>query len=159
MPYLAVSVARTERGWAGSELDLGDVEDLDALADLLRDAAGDGPGPGLLLLEENDEYFAVVRVDPDGDPRVFLSDRRAVTGSEAAALLADAGIDAPSPDEETQRPAAEPVGDDGLLADLGVPGERLLELSAEEGLLPADVLTAIAEECGFVDELEQVRGT
>ncbi|MDP9407621.1 MAG: tRNA adenosine deaminase-associated protein [Actinomycetota bacterium] len=158
MPYLAVSLARTERGWTARELDLGDVEDLDTLTDLLRDAVGDGPGPGLLLLEENDEYLAVVRVDDKGDPRVFLSDRRAVGGSEVASLLADADLELPDPDEESNRPAAEPAGDAGLLADLGTSGERLLVLCTEEGLLPADVLTALAEDCGFVEELEQVRG-
>jgi putative tRNA adenosine deaminase-associated protein len=156
--YLAVSLARTERGWEGREVDLGDVEDLDGLTDLLRDAVGDGPGPGLLLLEENDEYLAIVRADDTGDPRVFLSDRRAVGGSEAAALLAEADLDLPDPDEESTRPAAEPAGDAGLLADLGTSPDRLLALCAEEGLLPADVLTAVAEDCGFVDDLEQVRG-
>ncbi len=33
-------------GWTGVELDLDEVEDLEALADLLRDLTGDGRGPG-----------------------------------------------------------------------------------------------------------------
>ena len=75
----------------GVELDLSEVEDLDALTDLLRDLTGDGPGPALLLLEEDDEHVAVVRVDGGAgsldEARVFLSDRRAVQGSEVAAML------------------------------------------------------------------------
>lgn len=158
MSYFAASFARTDRGWAGSEVDLDEVEDLDALAELLRDASGDGPGPGLLLFEEDDEWLAVVRVDGDREPRVFVSDRRAVGRSGTAGMLADADLALPDPDEESTRPAAEPAGDAELLADLGTPGARLVRLCGEEGLLPADVLAAVAEAGGFVDELEHVRG-
>jgi putative tRNA adenosine deaminase-associated protein len=162
--YFAAALARTDSGWTGEELDLGEVEDLDALVDLLRDQTGEGPGPALLLLEENDEYIALVRVDGSAgtllEPRVFLSDRRAVQSSEFAAMLweqDDIEEDDEDDEDEGTRPIAEPVGDTGLLSDLGVPAEVLLELSAEEGLLPADVLTALCERTGCVDVLEQLR--
>jgi len=162
--YFAAALARTESGWTGEELDLSEVEDLDALSDLLRDRTGDGPGPALLLLEENDEYVAVVRVDGSAgsleEPRVFLSDRRAVQGSEVAAMLWEqAELEEGQEDEEDEgtRPIAEPVGDTGLLADLGTPDAVLLEVCAEEGLLPADVLTALCERAGCEDVLEQLR--
>lgn len=164
MSYFAAALARTESGWTGEELDLSEVEDLDALSDLLRDRTGDGPGPALLLLEENDEYVAVVRVDGSAgsleEPRVFLSDRRAVQGSEVAAMLWEqAELEDGEEDEEDEgtRPIAEPVGDTSLLADLGTPDAVLLEVCAEEGLLPADVLTALCERAGCEDVLEQLR--
>ncbi len=164
MSYFAAALARTASGWTGEEVDLSEVEDLDALSDLLRDRTGDGPGPALLLLEENDEYVAVVRVDGSAgsleEPRVFLSDRRAVQGSEVAAMLwEEAEPEDGEEDEEDEgtRPIAEPVGDTSLLADLGIPDEVLLEVCAEEGLLPADVLTALCERAGCEDVLEQLR--
>ena len=164
MSYFAVALARTEGGWTGQELDLSEVEDLEQLAESLRDLTGDGPGPALMLLEENDEHLAVVRVDGGAgsldEPRVFLSDRRAVLASEVAQMLwedTEPPADDADDDDEGTRPIAEPVGDSGLLADLGTPGDDLVELCAEEGLLPADVLTAVCERAGCVDVLESLR--
>jgi putative tRNA adenosine deaminase-associated protein len=160
--YFAAALARTEDGWTGQELDLDEVEDLDALADVMRDQAGDGQGPSLLLFEEDDEYVAVVRVDGGAHgldaPRVFLSDRRAVQGSDVAAMLWPDDIDETvDDDEDSGRPVVEPVGDSELLADLGTPGPDLLRLCATEGLLPADVLTGICERAGCLDTLEELR--
>ena len=45
MSYFAAALARTEGGWTGEELDLSEVEDLEQLAEALRDLTGDGPGP------------------------------------------------------------------------------------------------------------------
>ena len=163
MSYFAAALARTEGGWTGAELDLSGVEDLDELADLLRDLTGDGPGPALLLLEEDDEHLAVVRVDGGAgsleEPRVFLSDRRAVLASDVAQMLweEDAPVDEDDDEDEGTRPIAEPVGDAAVLADLGTPADTLLELCAEEGLLPADVLTALCERAGCEDVLESLR--
>ena len=163
MSYFAAALARTDDGWVGEELELDDVADLDALADVLRDLADDSKGPSLLLFEEDDEYLAVVRVDGGArgldDPRVFLSDRRAVLGSDVAAMLWPEGSDdgAGDDEEDSGRPVVEPVGDAQLLADLGTPGDELLRLSAEEGLLPADVLTGLCERAGCLDVLEELR--
>lgn len=162
MSYFAAALARTEDGWVARELDLDDVPDLEALGEQLRELSGEGDGPSLLLLEEDDEYVAVVRVDGGAggldEPRVFLSDRRAVQASEVAAML---GEDAPAgdagDDDEGTRPVAEPVGDSALLADLGTSPDELLELCAEEGLLPADVLSALGERAGAGDALESLR--
>jgi putative tRNA adenosine deaminase-associated protein len=156
--YFAVAVARTSSGWSGQEVDLAGVDDIDALADLLRDEAEDADGPALLLLEEDDEYVGVVRVDGDDEPRVFLSDRRSATASGLARPLAEAIGDVPPVEEEGTRPAAEPLGDPALLDDLGISSERLLDLCAEEGMLPADVMSALGEDIGFLEVLERARG-
>jgi putative tRNA adenosine deaminase-associated protein len=160
--HFAAALARTERGWTGEELDLGEVEDIEELADLLRDLSGTGAGPALLLLEEDDEYVAVVRVDGGSgsldEPRVFLSDRRAVQGSDVAAMLWEEAAEQPEDDEdEGTRPVAEPVGDTAVLADLGTPAVELLRLCAVEGLLPADVITELCERAGCDDVLEGLR--
>jgi putative tRNA adenosine deaminase-associated protein len=163
--YFAAALARTEESWTGVEVDLDELEDIEALTDLMRDLTGEGPGPALLMLEEDDEYVAIVRVDGGsgglGEPRVFLSDRRAVQNSDVAAMLweeADPDDDVEDDDDdEGTRPVAEPVGDTELLADLGTPGGRLVDLCAEEGLLPADVLTTVCERAGCADVLEELR--
>lgn len=49
------------------------------------------------------------------------------------------------------------MGDLELLADFSLSAEELLELSIEEGVLPADILSLIAERLGFADELERLR--
>ena len=163
MSYFAAALARTEAGWTGEELDLGDVVDLEALTDVLRDLTGEGPGPALLLLEEDDEYVAVVRADGGSsslsEPRVFLSDQRAVLQSDVAAMLWEQSSEPADDDEEDEgtRPVAEPVGEPGLLADLGTSADDLLALCAEEGLLPDDVLTEVCQRAGCLDVLEGLR--
>ena len=163
MTYFAAALARSTSGWTGREFDLNDYDDLETLADDLRELSGDDPGPALLLLEEDDEYVGVVRVDGGvgslEEPRVFLSDRRAVLGNGVSSLLWEDTEDEPVDEDEDEgiRPVAEPVGDAALLADLGTPADDLLELCAEEGLLPADVLTGVAERAGFLDVLDSLR--
>ena len=163
MSYFAAALARTEAGWTGEELDLGDVADLEALTDVLRDLTGDGPGPALLLLEEDDEYVAVVRADGGSsslsEPRVFLSDQRAVLQSDVAAMLWEQTAEPGDDDDEDEgtRPVAEPVGETGLLDDLGTSADALLALCAEEGLLPDDVITEICDRAGCLDVLEGLR--
>jgi putative tRNA adenosine deaminase-associated protein len=164
--YFAAALARTEEGWTGQEVDLDEAGDLEAVTELLRELTGEGPGPALLLLEEDDEYVALVRADGGTssleEPRVFLSDRRAVQNSDVAAMLweeaeLEEDADDADDDDEGTRPVAEPVGDSELLADLGTPGPALLSLCAEEGRLPADVLTAVCERAGCLDQLEELR--
>lgn len=155
--HFATALARTDGKWTGSELDLKAVEDLDGLVDILRDLAGE---PVLLFVEEDDEYVGVVRVDGLGDPRVFLSDRRVVSHSDIAALLAESA-DVPAAttdDDESSRPEADPSGDTALLADFGTGPDELIALCAEEGQLPADIITVLCERAGCVDTLEELRG-
>ena len=160
MPYFAAALARTEAGWTGEEVDLDAYDDLEGLADHLRDLVDDGTGPALLLLEQDDEYVAVVRVDGGAalaEPRLFLSDRRAVLADGVAAMLWEHDGDGDEDDDEGTRPVAEPVGDAALLSDLGTSADALVALCAEEGLLPADVHTALCERAGCLDVLEGLR--
>lgn len=175
VPYFAAAMARRSSGWLATELDLDEVDDVTALSDALREV-DESAELTLLLLEEDDLYVAVVRVDSGEDPRIFVSDIRAGDESRIAEmLLEEAGLPVPVPlsvdDEIAEEPDVAvvrdddavagtdvvPVGDYDLLADLGTPAAMLLALCAHEGTLPADVITAIAEQAGCLDELEKIR--
>jgi putative tRNA adenosine deaminase-associated protein len=162
--YFAAMLARSAAGWTGQELDLDGAEDVDAVADLIRDL---GAGTALLFVEEDDEYVAIVRVDRDSDePRVFISDGRAADNYPIVEMLAVAveaarDEDADAGEEDEDAPPghdSEPLGDAALLADLGTPARDLLALCAHEGTLPSDVISEVCERAGCLDELEALRG-
>jgi putative tRNA adenosine deaminase-associated protein len=173
LPYFAAALARRSSEWTGEEIDLKGVEDLDAVIEELR-RVGDDAETQLLFVEENDEWFAIVRLDELGDPRVFLSDGRAMESSELGAILGEAAAIADPPDEdaidddesesdedddedEATQVAGDPVGDVDLLADLGTTSARLLALCAEEGQLPADIMSALCESAGCLETLDSLR--
>lgn len=160
MAYIANALARRDGRWTGQEVDLVACGDLDEVTDVLHDLGADRE-PVLLLVEEDDEWFGVVRLDPTGELRAFISDIRVIERSEIAILLfEDAPAAAPPEDEEEERmrPDGDPAGDPALLDDLGTPAAALLELCAEEGLLPSDVIAALCEKAGCLDCLEELRG-
>jgi putative tRNA adenosine deaminase-associated protein len=174
--YFAAALARTPGGWTAEEIDLDGVEDVDGVADTLREVEEDAD-TALLFLEEDDEYVVVLRVDRGGDdPRVFISNARAADHYPIVEMLAvavetagdadvgdsdDSGDEADDSvaDEDETPPGrdSEPLGDAELLADLGTPGADLLALCAHEGTLPSDVITEVCERAGCVDELEALR--
>ncbi|MDH6111635.1 putative tRNA adenosine deaminase-associated protein [Kitasatospora sp. MAP12-15] len=80
MAYFAAVLARTEDGWDVSETELDSVETLADLADLAREAAEDD-NTVLVFIEQEDSWFAVVRVDGEEDPRIFVSDAAAAARS------------------------------------------------------------------------------
>jgi putative tRNA adenosine deaminase-associated protein len=171
VPYFASALARTGDKWTGQELDLSEVEDLDGLIDEMRRGAEDADVV-VLFVEEDDEWFGIVRVDDDSDPRAFLSDGRVIETSAIAAQIAEAATvtdtddddvdddedDDDEEEEETIRIAGDPIGDPELLTDLGTPAKRLLALCAEEGQLPADIISSLCESAGCLDALEELRG-
>jgi putative tRNA adenosine deaminase-associated protein len=162
--YTATLLIRRDTGWVGEDLDLDNAADLDAAVDQVRDLAAGDP-LALAFVEENDEYVAVLRIDGDDEPRLFISDRRSTEGTPLAgrlfADLAPVEEDEPDDDDDEDDAAstdAEPGGDAGLLADLGTSADDLLALCAEKGMLPSDVIFALCEKAGCVDVLEEVRG-
>jgi putative tRNA adenosine deaminase-associated protein len=54
-------------------------------------------------------------------------------------------------------PEADPVGDADLLADLGIPAQKLLALCGHDGMMPADVTAEVCTVLGCVDEVEELR--
>lgn len=166
-PHLfTAAFVRTAEGWSGAEVDLSDAEIADDLGDLVQEALGEalseegvelaGDELTLLCAEMEDEWFAIVRYEGDQEPRVFLSDVQAGAGDRFGQMFTDlAGV---APDKEGGNElGVRPVGDLDLLGDLGVSREELMELSMEEGVLPADTLSVIAERLGFAEEFDRLR--
>ena len=149
MAYFSAVLARSGEGWQAPDVLVDGAEDLDALAELIRQAAAPAR-TALLLLQQEDQWFAVVRVDGDADPKVFVSDAAAASGSPYAELL---GVE--TLDEDL---ASEPVGDFDVLADLGVhPGQLEALCDGRRAVDADDALGVIAEAAGFDDVLEALR--
>lgn len=174
MGYFAVVLTRREDGWDTNDIELDEVESLTDLADAMRDIAeeADSDGPALLLLEQEDLWFALVRVDSDDDPRVFISDRSAIEHSAYAEMLLEAALgdhdadlddlddEDSDEDDEDDREVEEddgPVGDLEILSDIGTSSAALLDLCSSEGVLPSEALTTLAERAGAAGALEAVR--
>ena len=159
MTYFAAVLARSDDDWRAVEIDLDECESVDDLVDLARDVSGD---VRLLVVEQDDEYAVLARVDDGVDARVFLSDGHAADAYPIAALVADEvdeiGEDVLDGDEDAP-PAHDsaPFGDAALVEDLGTPPGDLLELCAHEGTLPIDLIVAVCEKAGCADALEALR--
>ncbi|MYT21185.1 hypothetical protein GTW69_12930 [Streptomyces sp. SID7760] len=180
--YFAALLARTEDGWEASDMELDDVESLSDLIDLARSAAVDDDTV-VALIEQEDAWFGVVRVDGEEDPRYFVSNASAASRSSYGSMLTDellgsdeeedeldeldldgtedgdeetiaAFADADDEDEEDP-PGAEPVP----AGPLGDP--RLLDdlgVSNKQLMtLDGDALSEIAESLGATEVLEAVR--
>lgn len=153
----SAAFVKTEGGWTGAEVDLGEAEIADDLGDAVQEALGlNGDELALLCVEVEDEWFAIVRYEDVLDPRVYISDAHAVQNDTLGEIFAElagaAAVDKDAPDLGIR-----PVGDLELLAAFGVSAEELVELSMEEGVLPADIMSIIAERLGFADELDRLR--
>src|SRR5215213_8127681 len=119
-------------------MEVHDVADRSEIADALRLIENEDE-PVLLLVEREDAWWAVVRVDGEEDPRVFVSDVAGAAASTYAELLA---VDDEAEDE-TAAASATCGGDLDVLADLGTSPETLTEMCDDE-LLPMDALAAVA---------------
>ncbi|MDT4936718.1 MAG: hypothetical protein QOG80_389 [Pseudonocardiales bacterium] len=160
MTYFAAVIARTGSRWTSTEVDLTDCESLTDIADVMRDVPGE---VRLLVVEQDDEYAALVRIDDEDDePRAFLSDGHAADAYPMAAIIAEdlveIGEDELSDDEDAP-PAHDsaPFGDAEIADDLGTSAADLLAMCAHEGTLPIDVVVAVCEKAGCADSFEAVR--
>lgn len=139
---------------------MADCETISDIADVARDVSGE---VRLVLIEQDDEYAAIVRIDSDDDePRAFLSDGHAADAYPLAAMVAEdlveIGEDSLSEDEDA--PAAHdsaPFGDAEIVDDLGTSPSDLLAMCAHEGTLPIDVLVAVCEKAGCADQFDDLR--
>ncbi|AJE84203.1 MULTISPECIES: hypothetical protein [Streptomyces] len=183
--YFAALLARTEDGWEASDTELDDVETLSDLTDLAREASVDDDTV-LVLVEQEDAWFGVVRVEGEDDPRIYVSDASAAARSSYGEILLtdellgrepgadDDGADLDSLDldgtEDGEPGADQDTGaedDDGIDAldplPAGPLGDRtvLADLGVAEADLLAlasnDALGEIAETLGAAEVLETVR--
>ncbi|MFF5701558.1 hypothetical protein ACFY7H_03520 [Streptomyces sp. NPDC012794] len=181
--YFAALLARTEDGWEASDMELDDVESLSDLIDLARSAAVDDDTV-VALIEQEDAWFGVIRVDGEEDPRYFVSNASVADRSSYGAMLTKELLGTDEEDEDlddldldgTEDGDGEPVaaytdetddeddeprsGSEPLPAGpLGDP--RLLDdlgVGHKELLtLDGDALTEIADALGATEVLEAVR--
>lgn len=152
-------------------------ETLDELADALRGAALD-EGPVLAVLEHEDEWFALVRIDGEEEPRLFVSDLAAASRSIYGELVAPAADVEPEDDLDDEKAAAEDddeadedgdevavddveiavwAGECDLLEDLGVTGRTLRTWVEGTPDDPGTVLAQVGETAGFAELLEALR--
>lgn len=148
MAYFTAVLDNSAGTWAAHDLDLDAMDDLPELADALRLVTG-GDDPVLMLVEREDAWWALVRVDGPEDPRVFVSDLAGVRASAYGELLEVA------PDDDDPAPGT-CAGDLDVLADLGTSTEQLQEMCDDEWL-PIDALAAVAERAGFAEVLDSLR--
>lgn len=150
MSYFTAVLAREGRRWTAHDVDVESLKDLGELTDELRLVADDEE-PVLLLVEREDAWWAVVRVDGDEDPRIFVSDAAGAASSAYSELLEIDG------DEEDEEPVVGScAGDIDVLADLGTPPDALTTMCEDE-LPPMDALAAVAEAAGFGEVLDSLR--
>ncbi|MEU7064166.1 hypothetical protein ACIGQE_25205 [Streptomyces sp. NPDC053429] len=181
--YFAALLARTEDGWEASDMELDDVESLSDLIDLARSAAVDDDTV-VALIEQEDAWFGVIRVDGEEDPRYFVSNASAADRSSYGSMLTKELLGSEEEDDELDeldldgtedgeedaiaaftaddddadegvRSGAEPVP----AGPLGDP--RLLDdlgVSHKQLMaLDGDALSEIAESLGATEVLEAVR--
>ncbi len=86
--YFAALLARTEDGWEASDMELDNVESLSDLIDLARSASVDDDTV-VALIEQEDIWFGVVRVDGEEDPRYYVSNASAASRSSYGSMLTD----------------------------------------------------------------------
>lgn len=149
MSYFTAVLAREGRGWTSHDVDVESLKDLGELTDELR-AVADEDDPVLLLVEREDAWWAVVRVDGDEDPRIFVSDAAGAASSSYSELLE---IDH---DDEEEPVAGACAGDLDVLADLGTPPDALTTMCEDE-VPPMDALATVAEAGGFGEVLDSLR--
>lgn len=146
--YFVAVLARDQKEWSAVDLDVNAAGDLESLTESLRMV--DVDGPVLVFVEQEDEWFGLIRVDEDDDPHVFISDPGAASATPYAERL---GVEVT--DEELGDQA---IGDFELLADLGTSPAQLRGLcDGEQAVTTGEALTAIAEAAGFDELLDSLR--
>jgi putative tRNA adenosine deaminase-associated protein len=169
--YFTAVIARSGATWRARDVEVDDASTLEELTDALRSVSV-GDEPVLAVIEHEDEWFALVRVDGDEEPRLFVSDLGAAGISPYGPLLAPAAdvdsaedVDVPSEgeddesedDEDDEPKIAAWAGETDLLEDLGVTGRTLRKLVEENGDDPGAVLAEVGETVGFVELLDALR--
>jgi putative tRNA adenosine deaminase-associated protein len=159
MSYFAAVLARSGDRWRADDVDLDGCESLADLGEVLRDGAGE---VRLLVIEQDDEYAAIVRLDDDDEVRAFLSDGHSADAYPMAALVAEDLVEIGGDeleDDEDAPPAHDsaPFGDADIVEDLGTSAADLLGLCAHPGTLPVDMLVAVCEKAGCGEAFENLR--
>lgn len=142
----AVVAYREEGVWQVQALPRRVALDLDELVKALRPWPADSGALGLVAVDE--DFFVLVRVRGQ-HVDALLSDVTAATEWPLASGVLDL-LDLPDPDDEDD---AQPAGDLGVAADLGVSAMDLA-LLIDDDLYPDEVLAAVAKRIGFGQQFD-----
>lgn len=135
--YFTAVIAKAGDVWRARDVEVDEYDNLDDLADALRSVAVDEE-PVVAVIEHEDEWFALVRVDGDDEPRLFVSDLLASARSRYGHMLASAadvdseeelggGQDEDEADDAIDVAGAADEEDDGSGQDEGREGEDIEE--------------------------------
>lgn len=131
MSFFTAVLASDGEGWRAKDVDVEDCASLDDLVELMQGVAHDDC-PVLCIIEREDGWFGLVRVDGDNPASVFVSDLPAVLEGHYADLLGPAAdIDADVPGLHAYEQVAEPEPDERS------DSERAHDVEAEEELVEA----------------------
>ena len=171
--YFTAVIAGDGRSWRARDVDVEDAGSLGDLAETLR-AVAHPEHPVLAVIEHEDEWFALVRVDGDEDARVFVSDFAAASRGPYAEILAPAGDvdtgtdaddEAPAPPDAAPDPeggvdeldglldAADP---DGALPTAGIPDDEIPDDEIPDGAIDVGDLDDEIPDVGDLDEPDPV---
>lgn len=144
---IAVAAWHEDGKWTLDELP--DAQDISGVIDALKSQQTNGGALALLAIDE--EFFVIVRV-LGTHISLFLSDATCAFDYECAQdILELLDIDMPEEDDEPF-----PVGNDDLLADLGLNKMELETLCDDDELFPDEQLEAIARRLGFGQEFAEL---
>ena len=168
MSAFAAILSCTKGRWRASEVSVADCESVADMGELLDEFGGE---VRLLAIEQDDEYAAIIRCDAGEDElRVFLSDGHSADSYPLAELIAEEldpvtlggadGDDGIDEDDDDVPPVHEsaPLGDASVVEDLGTAPADLIAMCLHQGTLPIDVLVAVCEKAGCIDQFDAVRG-
>lgn len=173
MAYFAAVLTRSADRWEARDVDLDDIEDVAGLLEVMRETSEEEdfePESAVLLLEQEDLWFAVIRTDVDEDPRVFVSDFTAASRSAYADLLFAAGLVPVGPDGRRLTPPDADLDEiagigaqDAAQAAVGPDGEEEDEDGEQSGeagsRLDLDALGGLAAGYPAVEVISQSRSS
>jgi putative tRNA adenosine deaminase-associated protein len=146
----AIGAYRDDGEWTVSTLPTQAAGDLDVLIRTLAQLPSEVGTIGMISVEE--DFFVLARVS-GSHIRLLLSDVGAATESPLAMSVIDR-LELPPPDDDDDR--AQPAGDLGLLADLGMSAMELGALLDDPDLYPDELLGDIAERLGFGHDFDEL---
>ncbi|WP_163512427.1 tRNA adenosine deaminase-associated protein [Fodinicola acaciae] len=142
----ALVVVRTEGVWSVRRLSDELIDDLDGLIDALTE--GNPAASSFVIVNVDDEFFAILREGSGEQPRILLSDVTAAADYDLAAELLDLlGEEQPEDLSDVW-----PAGDRGILADYGLNDLELGAILADLDLYADEMVSAIAHRLGFAAE-------
>jgi putative tRNA adenosine deaminase-associated protein len=182
--YFTAVIEHSGATWRARDVEVDEAESLDDLVDVLRSVSLGGPV--LVVVEHEDEWFALIRIDGEDDPRLFVSNLGIALRSPFSGILspvADVEPDDGRDDEDDRDPIPDdtdedaPVSEDDLdddldqdepeapiwggeleiIEDLGVEPRRLRDLVERNLDDPGAVLGEIGDQVGFTELLEVLR--